>query len=393
MRSSVRRGPLVVLRPLQHAWRAPLRTPLCTPLCTPLRVRIALLMALMLPGNTDAQTAAGNAAANAPAARRATGTAQGTVRTDTLWAQSLGIRKALTVYLPPSYGKSPSRRYPVLFYLHGLYGNERNWVEQGALSRTLDSLAAAGKPEAIVVMPDGDDGWYTTWNQLIDASVCRSDTTRREPAATYCVPWPHYDDYIANDIVSHVDRHYRTIPQRASRGIAGLSMGGYGAITLALTYPHVFGAAASHSGVLSPRYLGPKPYGAPARYAMTKEELRTVDALQLHAAGIRARHHRLDSARPRAHCGATETARRRDAGTDVRLRRRRRVHRPQPRPARDAHEAWCPASVQGVAGQARLGVLARALTREPGFPAGARGSSLRRPRSPVMPPGAWTLPS
>jgi S-formylglutathione hydrolase FrmB len=209
------------------------------------------------------------------AARRSAGTAQGTVRTDTLWAQSLGIRKALTVYLPPSYGKSPSRRYPVLVYLHGYSGNERNWVEQGALARTLDSLAAAGKPEAIVVMPDGDDGWYTTWNQLLDASVCRADTVRREPAASYCVPWPHYDDYIANDIVKHVDARYRTRPGPASRGIAGLSMGGYGAITLALAYPHVFGAAASHSGVLSPRFLGPKPWAAPPRYATTAEALRT----------------------------------------------------------------------------------------------------------------------
>jgi hypothetical protein len=74
----------------------------------------------------------------------------------------------------------------------------------GKLDRT-SILTATGKPEAIVVMPDGDDSWYTTWNGLIDAAVCRSDTTRREPAASYCVPWPHYDDYIAHDIIAHVD--------------------------------------------------------------------------------------------------------------------------------------------------------------------------------------------
>lgn len=199
----------------------------------------------------------------------------GTLRTDTLWAQSLGVRKAVTVYLPPSYAASPSRRYPVLFYLHGLTGNERNWAEQGALGATLDSLAHAGKGEAIVVMPDGDDGWYTTWNALNDPG-CAADTVRKEKAATYCVPWLHYDDYIAHDMVKWVDSRYRTRATRASRGIAGLSMGGYGAVSIALAYPTLFAAAASHSGVLSPRLIGPKPYAQPPRYARDSTELRTT---------------------------------------------------------------------------------------------------------------------
>lgn len=199
--------------------------------------------------------------------------ARGTVRTDTLWAQSLGARKTLTVYLPPSYDASPTRRYPLLVYLHGLYGGERDWVDAGRIDRTLDSLFAAGKPEAIVVMPDGDDGWYTTWNLLPDLAACRADTKRKEPADRYCVPWPHYDDYIARDIIGYVDGRYRTIPDGKRRGIGGLSMGGYGAVSLALAYPQVFAAAASHSGVLSPRFLGPIPFALPARYAATTAEL------------------------------------------------------------------------------------------------------------------------
>lgn len=199
---------------------------------------------------------------------------RGVVKTDTLWAQSLGIRKALTVYLPPSYASSPSRRYPVLIYLHGLGGNERNWVDNGKLDRTLDSLISAGKPEAIVVMPDGDDGWYTTWNGLPDVPGCRADSTRKESADSFCVPWPHYDDYIANDIVRFVDGRYRTRADGRHRGIAGLSMGGYGAMSIALAYPGTFAAAASHSGVLSPRFLGPVPYAAPAKYANSYAELQ-----------------------------------------------------------------------------------------------------------------------
>jgi S-formylglutathione hydrolase FrmB len=202
--------------------------------------------------------------------------ARGTVLTDTLWAQSLGLRKALTVYLPPSYNASPSRRFPVLYYLHGLSGNERNWIDVGHLDSVLDSLFTAGRPEAIVVMPDGDDGWYTTWNLLPDLAACRADRARSERAESYCVPWPHYDDYVARDIVAHVDRRYRTHADRAHRGIAGLSMGGLGAVSLALLYPDVFGAAASHSGVLSPRLLAPTSTAAAPRYAATVAELETA---------------------------------------------------------------------------------------------------------------------
>ncbi len=204
------------------------------------------------------------------------GAAAGSVRTDTLWSQSLGANKALVVYLPPSYRANSSTRYPLLVYLHGRTGSERNWVDAGRLHLTMDSLVRAGAPEAIIAMPDGDDGWYATWNQLGDANACRADTARREPAATYCVPWTRYDDYIARDIVSHMDTRYRTVARRERRGIAGLSMGGFGAITLALQYPDVFAAAASHSGVLSPRYLGPKPFAPPPRYANTTAELQTA---------------------------------------------------------------------------------------------------------------------
>ncbi|MFN8718792.1 MAG: alpha/beta hydrolase [Gemmatimonadaceae bacterium] len=204
------------------------------------------------------------------------GTLAGTVRTDTLWSQSLGTRKALTVYLPPSYDPTATRRYPVLLYLHGLGGNERNWVDAGQLHRTMDSLVSAGWPEAIIAMPDGDDSWYTTFASLPDVPGCQADTARREPAATFCVPWPHYDDYVARDIVGHLDATYRTRADRAHRAIAGLSMGGYGAVTLALAYPDVFAAAASHSGVLSPRLLpadSPSDSAAASpRYAVTPAE-------------------------------------------------------------------------------------------------------------------------
>lgn len=172
---------------------------------------------------------------------------------DSLWSQALGTRKRLLVWLPPSYEAEPGRRYPVAYYLHGAWGDETNWTQAGRLHLALDSLAAAGAPEMIVVMPDGDDGFYTTWNFLGDYAACRrTRPAGGEPADSYCVPWPHYDDYVARDLVAFIDRGYRTLADRRHRGIAGLSMGGYGAVALALAYPDVFAAAVSHSGVLDP---------------------------------------------------------------------------------------------------------------------------------------------
>lgn len=202
--------------------------------------------------------------------------AKGVVRTDTLWSQSLGIQKEVRIYLPPSYTINSAKRYPVLFYLHGLGGSEKNWTESGKLDVAMDSLIASGQAEAIVVMPDGDDGWWTTANMFADVPACRADTTRKESAATFCVPWLHYDDYVARDLVTYIDATYRTLKARSSRGIAGLSMGGYGAVTIALAYPDVFAAAASHSGVLSPRYLGPKPFAPPPTYARDSIGLKTA---------------------------------------------------------------------------------------------------------------------
>jgi len=196
---------------------------------------------------------------------------------DSFWSQALGIRKRFVVYLPPSYDANAARRYPVAYYLHGMWGDERDWVRAGGIDRTLDSLEAAGLPEMILVMPDGDDGWYTTWNNLGNNAECRRGKPpgrQSETVDAYCVPWPKYDDYIARDLVARIDSVYRTVPSRSARAIAGLSMGGYGAISLALAYPDVFSAAASHSGVVSPLYMGPHPYAAPPRYASTETELR-----------------------------------------------------------------------------------------------------------------------
>ena len=206
-----------------------------------------------------------------PAPAAAQGVPAGRVVTDSLWSYALGTHKRVQVYLPPSYDRSAAR-YPVAYYLHGWSGDETNWVRSGRINTSMDTLVARGMAEMIVVMPDGDDSWWTTAAGLPDVAGCvRSLPSYAGPPETYCVPWPHYDDYVAYDLVRWVDATYRTRADRAHRGIAGLSMGGFGAFLLSLQYPNLFSAAASHSGVVWP--LEWAPDGVFMRAAGTPDSL------------------------------------------------------------------------------------------------------------------------
>jgi S-formylglutathione hydrolase FrmB len=182
------------------------------------------------------------------------------VVTEHFRSDALGVDKAVVVYLPRGYDAAPARRWPVFYYLHGLGGNETNWVKNGKLDAAADQLALA----AIVVMPDGDDGFYLDSAAKIDYDQCIKDGTGlfapNEPHDTTCVRARNYETYIAKDLVGWVDAHYRTIARRDGRAVAGLSMGGFGAMALALRHPDEFAAAASHSGAIALLYRGPRPF-------------------------------------------------------------------------------------------------------------------------------------
>ena len=218
-------------------------------------------------------TACSRAVVSRPVVSATPATASGRVTEESFFSEALGGSKHALVYLPPSYSREPNRRYPVAYYLHGLSGAEADWVAKGSIDAAADSLFAAGTPEMILVMPDGDDGWYTTWVQQFSFRTC-ADTLHAESPDRYCVEHERYDDYIARDVVHFVDANFRTLADREHRGVGGLSMGGYGAVTLALRYPEVFSAAASHSGVVSPMYTGGRPFATPPKYGTTADEIR-----------------------------------------------------------------------------------------------------------------------
>jgi S-formylglutathione hydrolase FrmB len=174
---------------------------------------------------------------------------------------ALGVDKTYLVYVPAGYDAS-QRRWPVFYYLHGITSPETEWVRLGKLDQAADQLALG----AIVVMPDGDDDFYIDSPMAIDYDACENDGTglldvNADRDAT-CVHARAYETYIAKELVADIDARYRTIATRDGRAIAGVSMGGYGALSLALRHPDEYAAVASHSGVATLLYDGPHPFVA-----------------------------------------------------------------------------------------------------------------------------------
>lgn len=188
--------------------------------------------------------------------------AHGQVITTQFASASLGVDKSVVVYLPAGYAEAPTKRWPVLYYLHGLGGDETSWVSRGHLDQVADQAGLA----AIVVMPDADNSFYTDSVTPMDYDACLKDGTGmfipNQPRKQTCVRTPRYETYVTKDLVAWVDATYRTIATRQGRGIAGFSMGGLGALSLGLRHPDLYAAAASHSGVIAMLYAGPSPYEA-----------------------------------------------------------------------------------------------------------------------------------
>ncbi len=149
----------------------------------------------------------------------------------------LGRDLRYCVALPADYAASASRRYPTLYFLHGLFEDETSWSERGG-EHVFETLAAEGQlGPFLVVLPDGGKSFY----------VNSFDGRER------------YEDFFIQEFVPAIDRKYRTIADGAARGIGGTSMGGYGALHLAMRHPDVFGSASAHSAALLPKFPDPVP--------------------------------------------------------------------------------------------------------------------------------------
>jgi S-formylglutathione hydrolase FrmB len=191
------------------------------------------------------------------------------VVTRTFASTSLGVSKSYVVYVPIGYSEQPQRRWPVVYFLHGMTQDENAWSRAGNLAQTADDM----RFPAIIVMPDGDNSFYSNSATAINYQACMATgkgmLDPRSARASTCVRKPDYEDYIVKDLIADVEQSFRVDANRQARAIAGLSMGGFGAMMLAMRHSDQFSAAASHSGVLTLLFAGPYPY--------RRNEVRLVD--------------------------------------------------------------------------------------------------------------------
>jgi S-formylglutathione hydrolase len=163
----------------------------------------------------------------------------------------------VSIYLPPSYKKDRKRRYPVIYFLHGFtdddakwYGFQKHWIN---LPEIVDSVfTAGGAKEMIIVTPNA----FTRFEgSMYSNSVTTGD----------------WEDYIAKELVSYIDSHYRTLTAAENRGLAGHSMGGYGTMRIGEKHPEIF----SSLYLLSPCCLVPGSNFPPDGEAMSKLDVIT----------------------------------------------------------------------------------------------------------------------
>lgn len=150
------------------------------------------------------------------------------LETQTIQSKVLGKNVNYTVYLPADYSTS-QRTYPVVYLLHGFTDDNTGWLQFGEINRYADKAIAEGTiPPMIIIMPNGDSSFYI------------NSYDGKE----------NYEDFFVNEFIPAVEKEFRIKAEKKYRGVAGLSMGGYGTLIYALKHPDLFAATAPFSAAV-----------------------------------------------------------------------------------------------------------------------------------------------
>jgi len=163
----------------------------------------------------------------------------------------LGMNRRITIYTPPGYETS-GNRYPVLYLLHGMGGDEEAWVTLGRATQILDNLIAQGKAQPMIVV-------MTNGNVAQQAAPGESQAGFYRP--TMALPNTmdgRFEEHFI-DVINFIDANYRTIPQQSGRAIAGLSMGGFHTIHISHFLPNTFDYIGLFSAAVMPRDITSSP--------------------------------------------------------------------------------------------------------------------------------------
>jgi enterochelin esterase-like enzyme len=211
--------------------------------------------------------------AAAPQAQSGAGTGtteRVTIQSTALAGNLIGDSPAreVSVYLPPGYAQARTRRYPVVYLLHGFTDSDAKWFGLDGkhwinlpevLNRAMGGTSSRDVKNVIVVMPNA---FNTFQGSMYSSSVTIGDWER----------------FVAEELVAFIDKRYRTLARRDSRGLAGHSMGGYGTLRIGMKYPQVFSSIYALSACCLGSFATPgggKP--SPAEAIANKDEIAKAD--------------------------------------------------------------------------------------------------------------------
>ena len=159
-----------------------------------------------------------------------------------VWYESAaaGFDRRLSVYTPAGYEQNKKQKYPVLYVLHGIGGDEDAWLDQGRAAQILDNLIAQGKAKPMIVV-------FTNGNISEEAAPCQNSTGYVHPTTDLPKTMEGTFETAFPEVVKFIDSNYRTIAKKQSRAICGLSMGGFHTLYISLNNPDMFG----YSGMFS----------------------------------------------------------------------------------------------------------------------------------------------
>jgi enterochelin esterase family protein len=165
----------------------------------------------------------------------------GDVREHWYYSDITGKWRRAFVYTPPDYDRSPKKKYPVLYLLHGAGENERGWSLQGQMSFIMDNLIAEKKAVPMIVVMD--NGYATAKDAKASTGFSMKDMTKMAETL---------EQVYIKEIIPNIDLSYRTIPKKDSRAMAGLSMGGLQTMMIGLNHTELF----SYYGFFSAAIIG-----------------------------------------------------------------------------------------------------------------------------------------
>ena len=164
----------------------------------------------------------------------------GTVSKVWYHSKTAGFDRRLSIYTPAGYEQNAKQKYPVLYILHGIGGDENAWIEQGRAVQILDNLIAEGKAKPMIAV-------FTNGNISQEAAPGENSTGYIHPTTQLPQTMEGTFETSFPEIVKFIDSNYRTIAKKQSRAICGLSMGGFHTLYISLNYPEMF----NYSGMFS----------------------------------------------------------------------------------------------------------------------------------------------